>query len=447
MFKYILSLLLVINGFSSLKSQVDCSKQLEVVKSQLETRKIIHESILAEMSKSLDTCLSSNGISYYIRGLIELRKGNSEGLKKSIQNFEAASEMGFTRAKTYLGYSYKNGWGVTKDPQQSLYWIRQAAEEGDDNAIYTLGYYYLKGIGGVQPDYKQALTFFQRSNHKMAKYWLAFCKNFGLGSSADKVDAMRILEKIETPEGQLFVEYLDSNIGQEIISIEKSNNLIPENISLNNTYGGFQGLWIEKDWMDKLILRKLPLSIEMESHNNGDLNLSMTIEKHKYPLLLNNKGKLKKEIEIGLSAPFRGPDHPETITYLIKEITTYKDTENEAIELRLTTWIREYDEPGPPISIQIYGPKALDNRIDKSFYVFPNAFSQFLKYSFTIEFPSKVNLEIFDLTGKKVKSLDFMTLEPGPQLLEVNCHDLKPQNYVAVLNINGSKFTRQVIKK
>ncbi|BDW93624.1 hypothetical protein MACH07_24560 [Flagellimonas marinaquae] len=444
--KPILSLIVMLLSFSGLKSQIDCSKRLDVVKNQLENRKILHESVLAEMSKSLDTCLSNDGMSHYILGLIELRK-NGKGSKNSMKNFEIASKMGFTRAKTYLGYSYKNGWGVQKDLQESLYWIRQAAEEGDDNAIYTLGYYYLKGIGGLEPDYEQAVANFHRSNHQMAKYWLAFCTNFGLGTTDDKLDAKRILLETETPEGQSFKEYLDTNIEQEFSSLKESKNMVPENMGTKNTHGVFQGFWLEKDWMDELVLRKIPVSMDFKSNNSGDVSLSLMIQGLNYPLLLNNNGRLKKDIEITLSAPFKGPNHPETITYLVKDITVYRNLTNEALELQCTTLIKEYEEQGPPISIQVYGPESIDLKIDKSFYVFPNTFDQVLNYSFTLLFQSEVHLEIFNLNGYRVKQFEFGFLEPGEQLLEIDCNDLRPQNYIAILNINGRKSTKQVIKK
>lgn len=59
---------------------------------------------------------------------------------KTNNNFAAfplwkiSAEHGNTTAKYNLGLCYHNGWGISKDDNQALYWWRQAAAEGDENA-------------------------------------------------------------------------------------------------------------------------------------------------------------------------------------------------------------------------------------------------------------------------------------------------------------------------
>lgn len=45
-----------------------------------------------------------------------------------------------------LGSSYLTGKGVPKDPVQSAYWFRKAADQGDAGAQNELGYFYTYGL-------------------------------------------------------------------------------------------------------------------------------------------------------------------------------------------------------------------------------------------------------------------------------------------------------------
>lgn len=54
------------------------------------------------------------------------------------------------------------GRGVAKDPAQSAYWYRKAADQGDPNAQNQLGYLYSWGIG-VERDPAEAAKWFMRA--------------------------------------------------------------------------------------------------------------------------------------------------------------------------------------------------------------------------------------------------------------------------------------------
>jgi TPR repeat protein len=57
---------------------------------------------------------------------------------------------------------YEQGRGVTQDDEKAAFWFRKAAEQGDAEAQYTLGYMYANG-DGVPRDYQQSLFWFRNA--------------------------------------------------------------------------------------------------------------------------------------------------------------------------------------------------------------------------------------------------------------------------------------------
>jgi len=60
---------------------------------------------------------------------------------------ERAAVRGDPRAQCLLSWRYRGGEGVTRDEQQSLYWLRRSARQGDIGAACDLGQRYRDGEG------------------------------------------------------------------------------------------------------------------------------------------------------------------------------------------------------------------------------------------------------------------------------------------------------------
>ena len=101
----------------------------------------------------------------------------------SIQQLREAAEQGNDQAQYKLGCCYASGEGVKKDMEQSVFWLRKAAEQGNDEAKYALGRCYEFGRG-VQKDMKQAAFWLQRAaeqGNAKAQYILGNCYASGKG--------------------------------------------------------------------------------------------------------------------------------------------------------------------------------------------------------------------------------------------------------------------------
>jgi len=75
--------------------------------------------------------------------------------KEPLADVQQAAERGDADAQFSLGFRYDNGLGVPQDAAQAVVWYRKAAEQGHAMAQYCLGVVYTKGEGVVQ-DYKLA---------------------------------------------------------------------------------------------------------------------------------------------------------------------------------------------------------------------------------------------------------------------------------------------------
>ena len=78
-----------------------------------------------------------------------------EELEKLIQD----AEQGDAEAQYELAFCYLNGYGVEKDLEKHIYWLRLSAEQGWSHAIYRMCLNYAWGIG-VEKDIEEAKYWF-----------------------------------------------------------------------------------------------------------------------------------------------------------------------------------------------------------------------------------------------------------------------------------------------
>lgn len=431
-------------------SQNDCYRNLRVAQDYLERQKEIRASLLYEIESIIDSCLGVDGTSEYIRGLLSLRKNSSSSASKAILHFEKAAAKNNTKAKTYLGYLYKQGKGTKLDYEASLDWITQAAEDGDENAEYTLGYYYLKGLAGLEPDYALGYSYFKNNELPMSKYWSAFCEYYGLGTIKNQESSHEKLEGVNLPESKKLKNFFhDSEIAgfrmKEEFNI--SRRLSKTNFSQGNYEKDMLGTWIEADWKKEKVIRKLPLKVSLISSEPRSSEIVLSVEGRDYKATIDQMGNLKSNsLKIELPNPFSDLNTSDTLTYKIQKIEISKDLDTGAIDIDCSSWIEEYMESGPPITIRLYSQETINFKIDKSYTAYPNSFIKYLNFSFELEHASQVELSIYDFAGRIMLNKKIEELKPGKHKIEFDGGLLNKQNYIAVLTVNGFKFSRQVIK-
>jgi TPR repeat protein len=173
--------------------------------------------------------------------------------EKAVNWYRKASEKENPSAQLNLGYCYDIGFGVPKNKSKALFWYKKAfsngnvsaainiatiyqdkknnkraffwyskaAELNDGDALFEIGYRYLKGLG-VRRKYNKAVKYLEQAIHsdniteesrEKAFYWLGMIYYDGLGvkktlslalkwfemanQDNDNADAIQMIEKIK----------------------------------------------------------------------------------------------------------------------------------------------------------------------------------------------------------------------------------------------------------
>ncbi len=109
----------------------------------------------------------------------------------ALRSFRLAAEQGNADAQFNLGFKYASGQGVPQDDKEALRWYRLAAEQGLAAAQAKLGVMYDNGQG-VPQDYKEAVRWFRlaaEQGHTLAQSMLGFIYDMGRGVPQDSVQA------------------------------------------------------------------------------------------------------------------------------------------------------------------------------------------------------------------------------------------------------------------
>ena len=147
-------------------------------------------------------------------------EGVPQDAQESIKWLRMAAERDAT-AQFNMGIIYAKGEGVTKDDVESLKWFRLAAKGDDADAQIKVGKAYADGIG-VGKDPKEAVKWYLKAaeqNKPLAQYLLGWAFRDGIGVAEDLDEAER-LNKAE--------HYFSLAAGQGVEEAKKMVTLIQE---------------------------------------------------------------------------------------------------------------------------------------------------------------------------------------------------------------------------
>ena len=106
----------------------------------------------------------------------------------------SAAEKGLAPAQSRLGYMYAEGLGVTQDSEKSEHWYRMAANQGDIDAMVSLGNIYY----GIRNDFNTAFHYYSDAAYAGdadAQLSLAYMYLRGEGVEQDYEKAFKWTEK------------------------------------------------------------------------------------------------------------------------------------------------------------------------------------------------------------------------------------------------------------
>ena len=109
-----------------------------------------------------------------------------------------AADQGDEQALYGIGLIYDEGDGGKRDVAQAIVWYRKAAEKHDPLALYRLGLYYETG-NGVARDFEVARNYFSASafqaNYGPALFRLGLMYEKGEGVPADREQAVEYFRR------------------------------------------------------------------------------------------------------------------------------------------------------------------------------------------------------------------------------------------------------------
>jgi len=123
----------------------------------------------------------------------------SDGVEKDLQQYfewaTKAAEGGDRNGQFRLGYAYNNGQGTAQDSVAALKWYKLAAEQGCGTSMNNIGVIY----GEVEQDHKAAFTWFLKAAEagiKQTQYHVGQCCYYGgNGAAKNLTEARKWLQK------------------------------------------------------------------------------------------------------------------------------------------------------------------------------------------------------------------------------------------------------------
>ena len=116
---------------------------------------------------------------------------------EEVKKYRQAAEQGDADAQYNLGFCYEHGQGVTKNRSEAMKWYRKAAEQGHAYAQSRLGFCYKYGRGVTQ-NYTEAVKWWRKAaeqGNSGAQCGLGICYEEGQGVPQDYTEAVKWYRK------------------------------------------------------------------------------------------------------------------------------------------------------------------------------------------------------------------------------------------------------------
>ncbi len=174
------------------------------LKKQLEEKQTdaVRQTLQADYQKQTDKLtlneLFDSGVKQY-----------SEGhYAEALRLFQKAADQGDAQAQYNLGWMYDKGKGVARDSRQAVHWWKKAADQGDAGAQNNLGVMFANG-DGVAHDAKRAVYWYQQAanqGHAQAQFNLAQKYYHGDGVAHDAKQVAYWYQK-SADQGYAFAQF------------------------------------------------------------------------------------------------------------------------------------------------------------------------------------------------------------------------------------------------
>ncbi len=391
-------------------------------------------------------------------------------------------DLGDTDAIYNLGILYKDGIGIEQDFSKALEYFEEAVIANNDQGLYALGYFYLKGLGGLKQDYKKAVSYFNESYNLMAKHWLAYCQYFGYGITQDKTSAISLLNKNMSVNSYVLLEQFEKEMEPSTGGTLSQFNDVPESLKPITNYnqiqttisnsqylppaesGIYSGNFVEYDWSGEQVIRHIPFELEAQVVDDfGYMSIVLHVGEHDIEGTARWENGVLYFNDFTFELPRLYTDNPEqvTLSYKLDKIT-FQPVPHDGTNYLVGTidaTIENWKEPANPMLFIINrtGDIDINDKLlsqDDPIKLYPNPFGDHINFGIDLTLPdiNRVQLIIVSLFDRKNEFvLNGNVVNDGTDFYTIR-HDtshLAPGTYVVYLTMNykNTGLGRTIIKK
>jgi len=404
-------------------------------------------------------------------------QSNADKSSVTIKNFDT-TELAIQKYY-HFAVQYKEGKGVPIDYQKAFNYFERAANLGDSQSVYAIGYMHYKGLGCRQ-DYALAARLFAQGayggrDNSMYFYGLAWRNGYGLSQNEDSAQywlkksaalgyKQAILElKSKAPE--------NSNAQAQQLVQKIRNAALPEQIPLNQFIpirpkapdstviaGDYEGYVIQYDWSGKypVSTKKLNLFLEQGQTNltgkwleEGADSVTVQVALQKDSLVFNGTSYKRKDhysLDRGIEYDFQNATlnlvRKEDSVYLAGNIYMFSPDRKEPSKPLLVALVRTVNKNMADIDT------ASQTTTAKLLSVYPNPFTSYLNVELEVNEATKVGIELYNIEGQRVYSKPPQPLVKGTFKIRIEpSMHLAKETYVLRLVFTGGQEAVKVIKK
>ena len=365
-----------------------------------------------------------------------------------------------------LALQYKDGNGVPMDYSKAYENFSKAANLGDAQSIYAIGYMHYKGLGCEQ-DYSKAASLFAKgalSGRDNSMYFYGLCWRNGYGVDKNEDSARYWLQKAAAIGYKQAVKELkmiageNSNDSATALVQQINNAAIPNKTTLNKyskiqqklpssevITGNYTGWLIQYDWSGTHAVESKKLQLNLIASDN-ELK-GQWIENSKDTAVI--KASLASDSIIFNKTHYKRTDHysPDTaIVYNFSNarLNLIQTTDSVFIAGNVEMFSPERKEPSKPLFVALSRKAPVVEKLVVKTY--PNPFSNVLYVDFNLLKSANIEVQLLTLNGTTVYRNPAGVLEAGWYSLPVQTGNIAAGSYFLKLVYDSGSTIVKVVK-
>jgi len=471
--KLLLFLFLTAFSLSAQEQDLNCSYNIEEALFYLKGSTSIEKDTLKAI-EYLKPCASiGNTEAQLILGHLYVNDADELIVRKGFKLIKESAKEDNPLAAQRLGFLYKYGIGCQLNYQKAIKWFQKAYELGNDEGAYSLGYFYLKGLGDIPQDYTKAVHWFEKSKSDMANYWLGVCYLNGDGVAKDINKANELLgtdyqeEQTASTTSTTSDEITNTN-NEKINSIESLQETTSEDLKETQLYGKWTGILLKKDWSQSRVEHNIPISLTISYNTEKDqTNYTWEIEDQ----TINGSAFFVDNTIYYDFLQFHLPHNayhekiPSTLDYQIlsSDLSIASLENNRYLIGTLESYIPDWDEKGEPMEFILSEKnsstengflisqetlQALASQKEHFIQLYPNPFVSDLIIAYSIENAGNTKIQVSSFDGMQNFTVcENHKQDAGNYQYHFDGDNLKKGIYIVNIYVDGIKKTRLLIKK